>query len=895
MRLESDTVSPDGAVNRPGVRLNAYLTRLILTCVVPLMLFACYLSVDSLFNTRSEQDQEAVNLINNVGGSIDRDLNGRVNGLQLLAASPLLSDTARLEDLYVEAQGFHRHFGGHVILADTQMHMLFNTRTPFGTSLPDLPTPTGKSAVSTAIETGRPAVGDAVFGPIAKEPLVAIAVPVMQNGKVAYVFISMIETRQFQQQFDHIASRPGWAIDLLDGTGELIARHAPGAQIDAEIDKRVDEKRVSSSRRFSVKSTVSLWSVTLDIPRDLFWAKIQATAVILFASLFGATLAGFLGGKLAGRRLAWSVASLVEAGKPGIRAPNIIEIERVREALDEAAKRRDLVDAELHESELRFRATFDQAAVGIAHVATDGHWLRVNQKLCDIVGYRYDELLTRTFQEITHPADLDADLEHVRQMLSSERATYAMEKRYLRKDGGYVWCNLTVSLVCKPDGTPDYFISVVEDIQPRKEAEAILAARTEAMNEAQRLAGLGKWLWDIQTDIHSWSEQIYLIYGRDPNLPPAIYPEVKQYFTDESWDRLSAAVASCMEGGPAYECDAEVVRPDGSRRWILARGEATRNDNGAIINLHGTVQDITRRKEEEERLRQHAKVWNNTQEGIVITDAQCLVVDANPAFERISEYSLDEIRGEHMRFIQSGRHDRSFYLGMWQTILQTGAWQGEIWNRRKGGDIYLEWVNIGTVRDDKGKVANYIATTIDMSRMQHAQSEIERLAHHDGLTNLPNRLLLGSRLQQAIERQARHGGMGAVLFLDLDRFKQVNDTYGHQAGDQLLQGVAERLKGRLRDVDTLARLGGDEFVIVLEEIAARDDAAKFAKEIIRQLQMPFSLALGVDAHIGGSVGIAIFPQDGGTIAELIEHADQALYASKNGGRGIYRFYSEDSS
>lgn len=300
--------------------------------------------------------------------------------------------------------------------------------------------------------------------------------------------------------------------------------------------------------------------------------------------------------------------------------------------------------------------------------------------------------------------------------------------------------------------------------------------------------------------------------------------------------------------------------------------------------------DITERKEREDRLRQQAMVFNSTQEGIVITDAQGCVQDANPAFERITEYPLEEVRGLNMRFIQSGRQDRSFYLNMWQSIEETGGWQGEIWNRRKGGEIYLEWLNISAVYDDKQEVIAYVGASTDINRMQHAQSELERLAHHDALTNLPNRLMLLSRLEQAIERTSRYAEMGAVLFADLDHFKQVNDTLGHKAGDELLIAVANRMRGRLRNIDTLARLGGDEFVIVLEEIADAEVAATVARELITQLQTPFPLSDGNVAQIGGSAGIALFPQHSREAAHLIECADIALYAAKSAGRGTFRFY-----
>lgn len=332
------------------------------------------------------------------------------------------------------------------------------------------------------------------------------------------------------------------------------------------------------------------------------------------------------------------------------------------------------------------------------------------------------------------------------------------------------------------------------------------------------------------------------------------------------------------------------LRKDGTHNVVEVHGRSmVFGGNRSVIGL---ILDVTDRKRSEQRLRQQAMVFNSIQEGIVITDPQCRVIDVNPAFECITEYSLDEIRGENMRFIQSGRQERSFYVNLWQCVLTTGNWQGEIWNRRKSGDIYLDWISISAVRDEAGHIANYVGTFVDISRMKHAQSEIERLAHHDGLTNLPNRSLLISRLQQAIDRGTRYRSLGAVLFVDLDQFKPVNDTLGHLAGDELLQKVASRLTGRLRGMDIVARLGGDEFVIVLEDIASPDAAAMLAQEVIRQLQTPFPLSCGAQARIGASVGIALFPQDGVTPTQLIERSDQALYVSKRGGRGIYRFFGE---
>jgi len=258
-------------------------------------------------------------------------------------------------------------------------------------------------------------------------------------------------------------------------------------------------------------------------------------------------------------------------------------------------------------AEIRFEATFNLAATGIALVAPDGHWLRVNRKLCQIVGYDEAELLALRFQDITHPDDLDTDLDNIRLMLDGTISTYTLEKRYRRKGGAMVWVNLTVALARRPDGSPDYFISVVEDIQRRKEAETALKESARSLQEAQRLAMLGNWAWNLYDDGITWSEEMSSIFGLNPALPPPRYVEIPALFTPESWVRLSVAQATAATEGTPYECDAEVIRPDGSHRWVVSRGEAYRDADGAIAGVHGTVQDITERKAADETLRRQTE------------------------------------------------------------------------------------------------------------------------------------------------------------------------------------------------------------------------------------------------------------------------------------------------
>lgn len=250
----------------------------------------------------------------------------------------------------------------------------------------------------------------------------------------------------------------------------------------------------------------------------------------------------------------------------------------------------------LASSEGRFEATFEQAAVGIALVAPNGAFLRVNRQLSTMVGYTPKELIARNFREITHPLDLDAELAKLGEILAGETDTFAMEKRYLHRDGRIVWGRVSVALTRKPDGAPDYFISVIEDITGHRAAEAARDELEMRLQDAKHLAQLGYWHWDLSSGQHLWSPEIYAIYRRDPSLPPVSLEEVKGCFTAESWPKLAAAVELAVQKGVPFECDAEVVHPDGSHHWVIARGEALRDADSQVIALHGSLQDITARK-----------------------------------------------------------------------------------------------------------------------------------------------------------------------------------------------------------------------------------------------------------------------------------------------------------
>jgi diguanylate cyclase (GGDEF)-like protein/PAS domain S-box-containing protein len=335
------------------------------------------------------------------------------------------------------------------------------------------------------------------------------------------------------------------------------------------------------------------------------------------------------------------------------------------------------------------------------------------------------------------------------------------------------------------------------------------------------------------------------------------------------------------------------IQADGSKHWLNWAVSPWRDEQGKIGGVILFAEDVTPRKHAEERLRLADAVFMSAQEGVLIFDMHYVIVAINPAVSTISEYAEAELVGQHIRMLLSERHELVFYEDIRECLRTTGRWQGEFWGRRRRGDTCAQWVSIATVNDEVGNPRYHAALITDMSRMNLAESHLQYLAQHDALTGLPNRSLLYLRLRHSLERALRDGLSCAVLFLDLDGFKGVNDTLGHEAGDELLRIAAQRMQLRLREIDTLARVGGDEFVVVLEQVNARDVAAAVAQTLMQQLTIPFDLRSARNVQVGASVGISMSADNAQDVGTLIRQADAALYQAKASGRGTWRFYAPD--
>jgi diguanylate cyclase (GGDEF)-like protein/PAS domain S-box-containing protein len=486
------------------------------------------------------------------------------------------------------------------------------------------------------------------------------------------------------------------------------------------------------------------------------------------------------------------------------------------------------------------------------------------------------------FLDLVHPDDRAA-VEAAYANSVKTGMPYAIEHRLLFPDGRIKYVREQGETFYEKD-TPVRSIGTVQDITERRHADEALRASEARFRELVELAPDGIFIADLDgryTDVNGAGCRM-LGYAREEIVGKTIIDLIPP----EDIGRLEQSKGQMLQGASHVA------------EWTLRRKDGTHLPVEVSANIlpdgrwQGFVRDISERKRAEERLRQAAAVFSSTMEGIVITDADVNIVAVNRAYTSITGFIPEEVLGKNPRVHQSGRHDEAFYQALWQSLEQTGQWQGEIWNRRKSGELFPAWENISAVKDGQGRITNYISVMSDISSIKQAEERLTYLAHHDALTGLPNRLAFAANLEQALERAKRHQRKVALLFLDLDRFKVINDTLGHAVGDQLLQVVGERLKSSLRAQDVAARLGGDEFTVVLEDIDHPEDAALLAQKLIRAVAEPSRLE-GHEVVTSTSVGIGIYPDDAGTASDLVKAADTAMYRAKGHGRNTYEFYTSE--
>ena len=413
---------------------------------------------------------------------------------------------------------------------------------------------------------------------------------------------------------------------------------------------------------------------------------------------------------------------------------------------------------------------------------------------------------------------------------------------------------------------------------------------SQRLKLASEAAGIGIWEFEPASRRYHWDPAMFELFGLAPNAVSSLNDEWKQLLLPGELERIRTATRAVIQHRQPLDLTFQIRQPTGQVRFLRNRAALHVGDPGSPIRLIGSTEDVTERKRREADLRIAATAFES-HGSMLITDAQGVIIRVNHDFSEMFGYTAQEALGQTPRLVQSGRHGQAFYADLWAAIQHDHAWQGEIWNRRKNGDLLLVWLSISAVCSEDGVVTHFVATHTDITLRRAAEDEIRHMAFYDPLTQLPNRRLLDDRLHQAVALAKRDAHRLALMFIDLDKFKPINDEFGHPAGDELLQAVAQRLRDCIRESDTMARVGGDEFVVLLPHIEVLQDALAVAEKIHTALRQPFTLANGVTVRISSSAGIAIYPDHADDETALTRHADAAMYQAKTAGRDRFVLFS----
>ena len=520
-------------------------------------------------------------------------------------------------------------------------------------------------------------------------------------------------------------------------------------------------------------------------------------------------------------------------------------------------------------------------------------FLRINNAGEKLLGCTRDELVGKNDYDFFPREQANFFVAKDREVLETGAILDVPEEAVDTRDLGTRYLHTKKVPIKDSKGNSIFLLGISEDITDRRSAEIQLnneKSRAEKYLQISRAMIVGL---DRKGEITLVNRRGCEILGYEEdellgkNWFETVIPECDR-------DNLTEVFLTIMAGDTELfaEYENEVLRKDGGIRCITWNNVLQCTETGKINGILSSGQDVTRRKRAEDQLRLAAAVFEFSDQGILVTDKDNRVVSVNPAFSVITGYSPGNICGKSPAFLQSGFHDEKFYEDLWKLIREQGHWKGEIWDRRKNGESYPSWQTISAIRNEAGEITHYVSIFSDITAIKQQQASLNYLAHHDPLTGLPNRMMLDDRLEHAVQRHLRKHSQIAVFFVDLDEFKEVNDTFGHATGDRVLKAIADRLVDMFRDEDTIARLGGDEFVILIESYESRTALELIAEKIIREISAPL-LIDDKDITVATSIGIAVSPSGGTDPQSLLRSADKAMYQAKAIGRNQYHFHSRE--
>jgi diguanylate cyclase (GGDEF)-like protein/PAS domain S-box-containing protein len=566
---------------------------------------------------------------------------------------------------------------------------------------------------------------------------------------------------------------------------------------------------------------------------------------------------------------------------------------------------------ELKKSVEALEAFMANASVGILFT-NERTMLRHNRNFGEMFGFSGNEAIGQPARVLFRTDEEYAEIGRLATPLLSAAQPFHTELYMRRQDGAALWINL-IGYVSNAKKTDQGTIWLLEDRTAFKRADEALHRSHEELEErvAERTSELSQQLHFVKQLIEAIPGPVFYkdaearYLGCNRAFETVIGRSASELIGKTAHDIAPAELADQYHAAdqllfnrPGSQVYESLVRyANGEMRDVMFHKATFSRADGLVGGLVGVMLDITERKLMEDTLRQAATVFESSAEGVIITAPDASIIAVNRAFTQITGYEECEVIGQNPRFLQSGRHNKKFYREMWGRIFREGRWQGEVWNRRKNGDIFPESLSIAAVRNKEGRVTNYVSTFSDITQRKQNEERIQQLAFSDPLTNLPNRRLLLDRLQHALATSSRSKRPGALFFIDLDDFKDLNDTRGHDIGDLLLRQVAERLVKCVRAGDTVARFGGDEFVVMLQDLSeklqeATSQVKLIGEQILAALNEPYLLE-DRPQHSTPSIGVTLFGNHHTSVDELLKQADLAMYQAKGSGRNALRFFDPE--
>ncbi len=569
----------------------------------------------------------------------------------------------------------------------------------------------------------------------------------------------------------------------------------------------------------------------------------------------------------------------------------------------------------LRRAEARRNATLrerDQLArqlpAGMARIALDGRLLWMNACLRQWLGLPRDGAVPEgfDFHALVRPVDPQAVAGLAERLRSGAAENDVAQYRLCRAPGAQgagsdddedddaaagMPLLGTTCLIPATDDAPEHLLCVLQDLTDTRATRRALERSEARLQQALDGGGIGVWDWDLRRhrlDFAGGVERLLRYQGEDFAHDFRLLPRVLR----ADRQRLLAAARHALASDEPFAESLRLRCFDGEYRWFRAHGRRQLDAQGRPRRLLGTLADEDEQRRDEERHRLAIAVVDNTVEGVVVTDAQSRILWVNSAFTRLLGYTEDELLGQTPRIFKSGRHDSAFYAAMWERLGRSGHWQGEIWNRRKNGEVFPEHMSLSAVRNAAGETTHYVCVFTDITEEKAQYQRLEFLAHNDPLTTLVNRSHFAERLDEAVKAARPGGEQMAVLLLNLDRFKDVNDSYGHGVGDQVLQHIARQVQSAMGDDVLVGRLGGDELGVLARRLGQPEDAGTIAQTMIAAAADPWRSPEGFEVVAGASVGISLFPAHGTTAQALLQGAHAAVHGAKAHGRGAWCFFDE---